>query len=57
MPPCCMQRAYSEWKIYYYAAVNWYTGALYIKLMTGTRGKGWAPEGYQVPGRIMSGNW
>lgn len=33
-----MQSPFNKYVIYYYAAVNWFTGALHIKMMTGTLG-------------------
>lgn len=43
----CMQGKLARWCIYYYAAVNWFTGAVYIKLMSGTVGTGFTTE-YKV---------
>ena len=37
-PVLLLQRKYNSWHIYYYAAVNWHTGALHIKLMSGSKG-------------------
>ena len=35
---CIVQNKFSKYVIHYYAAVNWFTGAVYIKMMTGTIG-------------------
>jgi hypothetical protein len=36
-----LQSKFKGWKIYYYAAVNWVVGPVYIKLMSGSKGAGW----------------
>jgi hypothetical protein len=35
-PLHALQKKYNGWRIYYYAAVNALTGAVYIKLMSGS---------------------
>lgn len=31
-----MQKKYKGWRVYVYVAVNWFTGPLYIQLMSGS---------------------
>jgi hypothetical protein len=43
----CLQSSFKGWRIYYYAAVSWFTGAVHIQLTSGTKGKGFKTK-YQV---------
>lgn len=51
-----LQNKFKKWKIYYYAAVNAYTGALYMKMMTGTVGKGVGKTEYTVRKQTTNAN-